>query len=61
MRAQQIFKTANSPPVGPSKFESFESGIPSDYYLFLTGKAAKMLKKEIPFKRAIPLPPNKKN
>ena len=56
-----IFKTTNSPPVGPSKFESFESDIPSDYYLFLTGMASKMLKREIPLTREIPPPPGKKN
>jgi len=52
-----IFKTTNDPPVGLSKFESFEPDIPSDYYLFLTGMAAKMLKKEIPIEKDIPLPP----
>jgi glycoprotein endo-alpha-1,2-mannosidase len=52
-----IFKTTNSPPVGLSKFESFEPDIPSDYYLFLTGIAGRMLKKEIPLDGNIPLPP----
>ncbi|MDP9041012.1 MAG: glycoside hydrolase family 71/99-like protein, partial [Bacteroidota bacterium] len=52
-----IFKTTNSPPVGPSKFESFESGIPGDYYLYLTGIAGKMLRKEIPLENNTPLPP----
>jgi glycoprotein endo-alpha-1,2-mannosidase len=52
-----IFKTTNNPPVGPSHFESFEPDIPSDYYLFLTGIAGKMLKKEIPLEKDIPLPP----
>jgi glycoprotein endo-alpha-1,2-mannosidase len=56
-----IFKTTNSPPVGLSNFMSFESGIPSDYYLFLAGYAAKMLKKQIPFQTEIPLPPTKLN
>ncbi len=55
-----IFKTTNDPPVGLSKFESFESDIPSDYYLFLTGIAGKMLKKEIPLDKNIPLPPIQK-
>jgi glycoprotein endo-alpha-1,2-mannosidase len=49
-----IFKTSNNPPVGASKFERFESEIPSDYYLYLTGIAGKMLKKEIPFQENIP-------
>lgn len=56
-----IFKITNSPPVGPSKFESFEPDIPSDYYLFLTGVAGKMLKKEIPLGKDIPLPPIQKD
>ena len=56
-----IFKTTNSPPVGLSNFMSFESGIPSDYYLFLAGYAAKMLKKQIPFRTEIPLPPTRQN
>jgi glycoprotein endo-alpha-1,2-mannosidase len=56
-----IFKTTNSPPVGSSKFESFEPDIPSDYYLFLTGIAGKMLKKEIPLEKNIPLPPIQKD
>jgi glycoprotein endo-alpha-1,2-mannosidase len=56
-----IFKITNSPPVGLSKFERFEPDIPSDYYLFLTGIAGKMLKKEIPLGKNIPLPPIQKN
>jgi glycoprotein endo-alpha-1,2-mannosidase len=55
-----IFKTSNNPPVGPSKFENFEADIPGDYYLYLTGVAAKMLKKEIPLSAIAPLPPGKK-
>ena len=51
-----IFKTTKRPPVGLSKFESFEPGIPSDYYLFLTGLASKMLKKETALNKEIPLP-----
>jgi glycoprotein endo-alpha-1,2-mannosidase len=52
-----IFKTTNNPPVGLSKFVSFESDVPSDYYLFLAGYAAKMLKKQNPFQTGIPMPP----
>ncbi len=52
-----IFKTSKSPPVGLSTFESFEPEIPNDYYLFLTGMAGRMLKKEIPLDGNIPLPP----
>jgi glycoprotein endo-alpha-1,2-mannosidase len=49
-----IFKTTNTPPVGLSKFEIFESDIPSDYYLYLTGVAGLMLKKRIPFQTDMP-------
>ncbi len=52
-----IFKTTNYPPVGASHFENFEPDIPGDYYLYLTGRAGKMLKKEIPFDKNIPPPP----
>ncbi|HZK63441.1 MAG TPA: glycoside hydrolase family 71/99-like protein [Puia sp.] len=52
-----IFKMTNNPPSGLSKFERFESDIPADYYLFLTGVAAGMLKKQIPFQTSIPLRP----
>jgi glycoprotein endo-alpha-1,2-mannosidase len=52
-----IFKITNNPPVGLSNFVSFESDIPPDYYLYLTGVAARMLKKQIPFQTTIPLPP----
>ena len=56
-----IFKTTNEPPVGASHFENFETDIPSDYYLYLTGIARKMLKKEIPLKKNIPPPLIRKN
>jgi len=49
-----IFKTTNDPPVGPTVFEHFEAGIPGDYYLFLTGVASKILKKQIPLNKEIP-------
>jgi glycoprotein endo-alpha-1,2-mannosidase len=54
-----IMKVSPDPPVGASRFVTFEPGIPSDYYLYLTGQAAKMLRKEIPFRRDIPLPAGK--
>jgi hypothetical protein len=41
-----IFKCTNDPPVGKSKFVTFE-GLPSDYYLWLTGMGAKLLRGEI--------------
>ncbi len=49
-----IYKVTNHPPVGASPFVTYE-GLPSDYYLWLTGKAAKMLKKEIPLQSTIPV------
>ena len=51
-----IFKTTKNPPVGLSKFERFEDGIPEDYYLYLTGIASSILKKKMPFQTQIPLP-----
>jgi hypothetical protein len=54
-----IFKTTNNPPVGASSFVRFETGIPPDYYLYLTGMGARMLRREIPIPAEIPLPPVK--
>jgi glycoprotein endo-alpha-1,2-mannosidase len=54
-----IFKISKSPPVGASTFVTFEEGIPSDYYLYLTGYAGKMLRKQTPFTMEVPLPPHK--
>jgi glycoprotein endo-alpha-1,2-mannosidase len=51
-----IFKISKNPPDGKSKFVTFESDIPEDYYLQLAGKAASMLRKEIPLEKNIPLP-----
>jgi glycoprotein endo-alpha-1,2-mannosidase len=51
-----IMKVSQDPPVGASPFVTFEAGIPSDYYLYLTGYAGRMLRKKIPFQENIPLP-----
>jgi hypothetical protein len=51
-----IFKIAKDPPVGLSHFVSFEKEIPEDYYLYLTGMAAKMLRKQIPIQVIVPKP-----
>lgn len=49
-----IFKVDNNPPSsGGSTFLNFE-GLPSDYYLWLTGKGTKMLRKEIPLSELQP-------
>jgi hypothetical protein len=47
-----IFKCSNQPPVGVSLC-NYE-GLPTDYYLWLTGQAGKMLRGEIPFSAQIP-------
>ena len=47
-----IFKCASQPPPG-AQFVSY-AGVPSDYYLWLTGEAGKMLRGEIPFSKTIP-------
>ncbi len=54
--ATAIFKISKNPPVGASKFVAFEEDIPSDYYLYLTGYAGKMLRKQVPFIQEVPLP-----
>lgn len=47
-----IFKCAQNVPVGASVFVPVEE--PSDFYMWLTGLAAKMLRKEIPLQTSIP-------
>lgn len=51
-----IFKIAKDPPVGLSHFVTFEKDVPNDYYLFLTGMAAGMLRKQIPLQVTAPKP-----
>ncbi len=53
-----IMKVSKTPPVGQSPFVTFEEGIPSDYYLYLTGYAGQILKKKLPYREDIPLPKN---
>lgn len=48
-----IFKVSDNPPIGESNFLTYE-GLPSDYYLWLTGEAGKMLRKEIPLSEEKP-------
>ena len=45
--ATAIFKCTNDPPVGASKFLTYE-GLPPDHYLWLVGQATRMLRGEIP-------------
>lgn len=49
-----IFKCTNDVPVGTaSQFQNME-GLPSDFYLKLTGSAAKLLRGEIPLSETLP-------
>jgi glycoprotein endo-alpha-1,2-mannosidase len=50
-----IFKTSKVPPGEFGKFVGLEKDIPADYYLYLTGAAAKMLRRQIPFQAEPPL------
>jgi len=59
--ATAIFKCSNQPPINqsPAKFLTYE-GLPSDHYLWLTGQAGKMLRKEIPLNKELHLNSNRK-
>ena len=54
-----IFKCATEVPVGDSYFLPLDKDLGSDYYLFLAGEAAKMLRKESPFSIERPMPIDK--
>jgi hypothetical protein len=49
----QIYKTTNNPPVGKSKFDTYE-GLPSDHYLWQVGQASRMLRGETILSDKIP-------
>ncbi|HVU26276.1 MAG TPA: glycoside hydrolase family 71/99-like protein [Verrucomicrobiae bacterium] len=53
-----IFKCTSKPPTGAQFFDY--DGMPSDYYLRLTGEAGKMLRGEIPLSKQIPFQGNQK-
>ena len=53
--ATAIFKCSQEVPVGASRFLPYEKGIPSDHYMWLTGQAGRMLKKQIPFQKTMPV------
>lgn len=50
-----IFKIDKDPPAGVSSFVTFEPDVAPDYYLFLTGMAGKILKKQVPLTFRVPL------
>lgn len=49
-----IFKCSNNPPKGAFKLLDYE-GMPTDHYLWLTGKAGELLNRKIPFTTQIPV------
>lgn len=51
-----ILKASKNPPVGLSNFVKYEDDIPNDYYLYLTGYAARMLRKQVPLTADVPPP-----
>lgn len=50
-----IFKCTNQPPVGANPFLTYE-GLPSDFYLWLTGEGARLLRGERPVAVGDPVP-----
>ncbi len=48
-----IFKCSNNPPAGVALCDY--EGLPTDHYLWLTGKAGQMLRGEIPFSTRLPV------
>lgn len=48
-----IFKCTNNPPVGESRFVTYE-GLPSDHYLWLTGEGGRMLRGERALQPKVP-------
>ena len=52
--ATAVFKCTNDPPVGESRFVTFE-GLPSDHYLWLCGQGARLIRGETPVTRQAPV------
>lgn len=50
-----IFKVSDIPPNSDKAHFIDNDGMPSDHYLYLTGQAAKMLRKEIPLQQEMPV------
>ena len=49
-----IFKCTNDPPVGESRFLTYE-GLPTDHYLWLTGMGGRLLRGEIDATDDVPI------
>ena len=49
-----IIKISDTPPNSADVHFVGNDGVPSDHYLFLTGKAGQMLRKEIPLSEKMP-------
>ena len=49
-----IFKTNQHPPVGESSFLA-EPNLPSDHYLWLTGRIGQMLRGDLPASEEMPV------
>lgn len=58
--ATAIFKCTDTPPTGDGSEFLTMNGLPSDFYLRLTGQAGKLLRDEIPLTVKVPLIINKK-
>ncbi len=53
-----IMKISHKVPVGKSIFVPTDKDVSTDHYLWLTGMAGKMLRKEIPFSKTMPVREN---
>jgi hypothetical protein len=49
-----IFKSTNQPPVGASRFLTYD-GLPTDHYLWLVGEAARRVRREASFSPELPV------
>jgi hypothetical protein len=52
-----IFKSTNNPPVGESRFLTYD-GLPTDHYLWLVGEATRRVRGEAPFTPELPVRAN---